>query len=174
VAGTGETLTILGGVNVVITKSTADTGGERVEMEFSLPPGAAGPPRHFHPGQEEEWHVLEGTLSAYLDDRWQSLEAGESASIPCGRAHTFPNDSAEIVRVRDVHVPALGFQEYMETLDRLGKTGKVTSLRSPSSLIYLAMVLREHRGTQLTASAVQRAAESFLARLGKVLRYRIP
>jgi quercetin dioxygenase-like cupin family protein len=171
VASTGDTLRILGGVNVVITRSTADTGGERVEMEFSLPPGSSGPPRHFHPGQEEEWHVLEGTLSAYLDDRWQSLEAGESVSIPRGRAHTFRNDTAEVVRVRDVHVPALGFQEYMETLDRLTETGKVKSLKSPASLIYLAMVLREHRGTQLTSSPVQRAAESFLARLGNLLGY---
>lgn len=165
---------MLGGVDVVIRKSTADTGGERVEMEFSLPPGSPGPPRHFHPGQEEEWHVLDGTLSAYLDDRWQPLEAGQSVSIPRGRAHTFRNDTAEAVRVRDVHVPALGFQEYMETLDRLTETGKVKSLKSPSSLIYLAMVLKNHRDTQLTASAAQRAAESVLARLGRLLRYRIP
>ena len=89
-ASTGDTLTMLGGVKVVVTKSTADTGGERVEMEFALPPGSPGPPRHFHPGQEEEWHVLEGTLSAYVDDRWQSLAAGESVYIPRGRRQHLP------------------------------------------------------------------------------------
>jgi quercetin dioxygenase-like cupin family protein len=173
-AKTGDELTMPGGARVVITRSTADAGGELVEMEFSLAPGASGPPLHFHPAQEEEWHVLSGTLTANLDGDTRELEAGESITIPAGRAHTFRNGSEQPVRVRDVHVPALDFQDYMEQLSALTETGKVTSLRSPSSLIHLAMVVRAHRPMQITASRLQRAAESVLASLGSLLGYRLP
>jgi quercetin dioxygenase-like cupin family protein len=171
---TGDTLTVPGGATVVITQAAADTGGERVELEFSLPPGAGGPPAHYHPHQEEEWHVLAGTLSAYLDGRWSELREGESAAIRRGQVHTFRNRSASVVRVRDVHVPALDFQDYMEELHRLTVTGKVKSLRDPRSLIYLAMVVRGHRPMQITASAAQRAGESFLASIAKLLRIEVP
>jgi quercetin dioxygenase-like cupin family protein len=171
---TDDVLTMPGGARVVITRSTAETGGERVEMEFSLPPGASGPPRHFHPAQEEEWHVLEGTLAAHLDGSWRTLSEGESVSIPAGAPHTFRNRSRETVRVRDVHVPALDFQEYMEQLHTLVETGKVTSVKNPSSLIRLSMVVRAHRPMQLTASRLQRVGETVLAVLGRLLGFRIP
>jgi quercetin dioxygenase-like cupin family protein len=173
-AKTGDFLTMPGGARVVITRSTADTGGERVEMEFSLPPGASGPPLHFHPAQEEEWHVLSGTLTAHLDGDWRPLEEGESVTIPAGRPHTFRNRSEQVVRVRDVHVPALDFQGYMEQLSALTESGKVTSLKRPSSLIHLAMVVRGHRPMQMTASRLQRVGESAMARLGRLLGYRLP
>jgi quercetin dioxygenase-like cupin family protein len=170
----GDTLTLPGGAEFRITRSASETAGERVEMEVTLPPGAPSPPRHFHPKQEEEWTVLAGTLSVYVDGDWRTLREGESASIARGKVHTLRNDSGDVVRVRDVHVPALGFQEYMESLHRLAQDGKLTSLRNPATLVYLSMVLRDHRDTQVTASALQRAAESFLALIGKLLRFRIP
>jgi quercetin dioxygenase-like cupin family protein len=153
----------------VIRRSAAETGGERVELEITLPPDASGPPPHFHPRQEEQWQVLGGTLDVQVDGNWATLREGESASIPAGRVHTLRNRTNENVRVLDVHIPALDFQDYMEDLHRLTVAGKITSLRSPRSLIYLATVLREHRTTQLTASRLQRIAESALAGLGRLL-----
>lgn len=173
-AKAGETLTIVGGAEIVVRTPAAETGGQRVELEFTLPPGSSGPPAHVHPEQEEEWHVLAGTFSVYLDGEWRDVEAGQSVSIPRGRAHTFRNSSGGSVRVRDVHVPALDFQDYMESLDRLTRSGKVKSLRSPSSLVYLSMVLRDQRPDQISASPVQRAAESALAFVGRLLRFRTP
>jgi quercetin dioxygenase-like cupin family protein len=171
VAGAGDKLTLPGGASFVIAKSAADTGGERVELEITFPPGAAAPPPHFHPRQQEEWHVLSGTLSVQIDGRWRTLTEGQSTTIPAGQVHTLRNDTKEVVRVLDVHVPALDFQDYMEKLHRLSEAGKVTTLRNPRSLIYMAMVLREQRATQVTASRLQRAAESVLARLGRLLGY---
>jgi quercetin dioxygenase-like cupin family protein len=158
-----------GGASFVIRRSAAETGGERVELEITLPPDASGPPPHFHPRQEEQWQVLGGTLDVQVDGNWATLREGESASIPAGRVHTLRNRTNENVRVLDVHIPALDFQDYMEDLHRLTVAGKITSLRSPRSLIYLATVLREHRTTQLTASRLQRIAESALAGLGRLL-----
>lgn len=170
---TGETLGLPGGASFVIRKGAAETGGERVELEITLPPDASGPPPHFHPRQEEQWRVLAGTLEVQVDGNWQTLRAGESASVRAGRVHTLRNRTNQDVRFLDVHIPALDFQDYMEDLHRLTAAGKITSLRSPRSLIYLATVLREHRTTQLTASRLQRIAESTLARLGKLLGMRV-
>jgi quercetin dioxygenase-like cupin family protein len=169
-AATGNTMSLPGGASFVVRTSAAETNGERVELEITLPSGAAGPPPHFHPRQEEQWHVLAGTLEVQVDGNWRTLGEGESASIPAGHVHTLRNRTNEDVRVLDVHIPALDFQSYMEDLQRLTEAGKITSLRSPRSLVYLATVLREHRTTQLTASRAQRIAESALAGVGKVLR----
>jgi mannose-6-phosphate isomerase-like protein (cupin superfamily) len=172
VTATGDVLRLPGGASFVIAKAAAETGGERVELEMTLPPDSAGPPPHFHPRQEEQWHVLAGTLDVQVDGNWRTLRAGESESIPAGHVHTLRNRTNEDVRVLDVHIPALDFQDYMEDLHRLTEAGKITSLRSPRSLIYLATVLREHRTTQLTASRLQRIAESALAGLGRLLGMR--
>jgi quercetin dioxygenase-like cupin family protein len=173
VTATGDTLRLPGGASFVVRKSAAETGGERVELEITLPPDAAGPPPHFHPHQEEQWHVVAGTLEVQVDGTWRTLREGESASIPAGHVHTLRNPTNEDVRVLDIHIPALDFQDYMEDLHRLTEAGKITSLRSPRSLIYLATVLREHRTTQLTASGLQRTGESMLAGMGKLLRMRV-
>jgi quercetin dioxygenase-like cupin family protein len=173
VSAKGDTLRLPGGASFVITKSAAETDGYRVELEITLPPDASGPPPHFHPHQEEQWHVLAGTLEVQVDGDWRTLQEGESKSIPAGHVHTLRNRTNEDVRVLDIHIPALDFQGYMEDLHRLTEAGKITTLRSPRSLIYLATVLREHRTTQLTASRLQRIAESALAGLGKLLGMRV-
>ena len=168
-----DMLALPGGSSFVIRTSAADTNGERVELEITIPPSSAGPPPHFHPRQEEQWQVLAGTLEVQVDGNWRTLREGESATIPAGHVHTLRNRTNETVRVLDVHVPALDFQDYMLDLHRLAEEGKITSLRSPRSLIYLATVLRAHRTTQLTASRLQRAAESALAGLGRLLGMRV-
>jgi quercetin dioxygenase-like cupin family protein len=172
VAAPGDPYTLPGGASFVIKTSTAETGGERVQLEITLPPSAQGPPPHFHPRQEEEWHVLEGTLAVQVDGNWRDLRAGESATIPRGHVHTLRNRSDGTVRVLDVHIPALDFEDYMLDLHRLNQEGKITSVRSPKSLVYLASVLTQHRTTQLTASRPQRVAESALAGIGKLLGMR--
>ena len=168
-----ETFTLPGGSSFVIRKSAAETNGERVELEITLPPGSPSPPPHFHPRQEEQWRVLDGTVEVSLGGDWRSLREGESVSIPAGQVHTIRNRSGAPARVLDIHIPALDFQEYMEDLARLAAEGKLASLRNPRSLVYLATVLRAHRTTQLTASRAQRAAESALAALGRLFGARV-
>ena len=172
-AETGDELVMAEGTRFLLHRSAQDTRGERVEWDITLQPGAPSPPLHYHPSQAEEWHVLEGTLSINVDGDWRELREGESATIPAGKVHTLKNRSDGVVRVRDVHIPAGEFQDYIESLHRLSSSGKASNLRSPRALIHLAMLLREHRrrGGQVTASAVQRGAETVLSGLGRLLRY---
>jgi mannose-6-phosphate isomerase-like protein (cupin superfamily) len=171
-AVTGDTLTMPDGTSFLIIESAADSGGRRIEFEITMAPGAQGPPKHFHPRQDESWKVLEGELSVFVDGEWRTLRQGESMPVSRDAVHTLRNRSPGVVRFRDVHEPALDFQDYIEALAREAAAGTMTSRMTPSTLIHGAMVLREHRTTQLSASRVQRAAETLLWLVGRALGYR--
>jgi quercetin dioxygenase-like cupin family protein len=175
VAQTGDELVMGEGTRFLLHRSAQDTRGERVEWDITLQPGAPSPPLHYHPSQTEEWHVLEGALSVNIGGDWRELREGESATIPPGQSHTLENRSDGVVRVRDVHVPAGDFQEYIESLHRLSASGKASNLRSPRALVHLAMLVHDHRrrGGQVSASALQRGAETVLAAIGRLLRYEV-
>ena len=161
------------GTSFRIVESAADSDRRRIEFEIEMPPGDLGPPKHFHPRQEESWNVLEGRMSVFVDGEWRTLAQGESLSIAPGTVHTLRNRSDETIRFRDVHEPSLDFQEYIEALHRQAAAGKITGRMTPSTLIRGAMVLRRYRTMQLSASRVQRAAENALSFLGRALGYRI-
>jgi quercetin dioxygenase-like cupin family protein len=161
-------LTLPNGTSFLITRSASEGAGELTEMEITLPPGAPSPPRHFHPEQKEEWKVLEGVLSVYLDGRWRSLREGEALEIPPGSPHTLRNSSDAMVRVRDSHWPALDFEQYIENLHRLSQSGKITNPRRLSSLIYFSMLWQRQR-SQIAARPLERIAIALLARLGRLL-----
>lgn len=163
----GDTLTMPDGTAFSIVESVADSDGERVEFEVTMAPGALGPPRHFHPAQQESWTVLSGELSIQLDREWHTLRSGESRTIPAHTVHTLRNRSTQPVRFRDRHEPALDFQDYIEDLDQLRVSGRVTSQRGLRALAYFATVLHARRTTQLSASPAQRVAESALAIIGR-------
>jgi quercetin dioxygenase-like cupin family protein len=168
----GRRFEVPGGAWVVITRAGEETGGEVVEVEFEIPPGTPGPPPHRHSRQVEEWAVLDGELRVRIGGRSRTLSAGESATIPPGTVHTFRNASSSVVRVRDVHRPGFGFDEYIVTLGRLAEAGKLRSLRDPRAAIYLSMVWRDHREMQVADSALLRAAMTALAGLGRLLGFR--
>jgi mannose-6-phosphate isomerase-like protein (cupin superfamily) len=171
---TPNTLKMPNGSSFTIIESTTDSSGTRIEFEATLPAQTEGPPAHFHPKQHEGWRVLDdGELTLTIDGEQRTLASGEELTITPGTVHTFANRGTTPNRFRDIHTPALDFQQYMETLDRLTRAGKLTDHRGPSSLIYGAMVLYRHRATQLSANRAQRVAETLLAQLGHALRYTI-
>ena len=98
-----------------ITKAGGDTNGEYLEMEWFLPPSTQMPPKHIHPQQREDYEVVEGAFEVFVRDGWQTVRAGESASAPAGEVHTFRvGDKA--VRVRNVHAPALDFEQLSDSI----------------------------------------------------------
>jgi quercetin dioxygenase-like cupin family protein len=171
-AVTGDTLTMPDGTSFSIIESAADSGGTRVEFEVTMAPGAQGPPKHVHPRQVESWNVIEGELSLFVQGGWRTLREGESLSIQPNTVHTLGNRSSGDVRFRNIHEPALDFQKYIEALHRQAATGRMVSRMTPSTLIHGAMVLRHYRTTQLSASPVQRMAETVLSFVGRALGYR--
>jgi quercetin dioxygenase-like cupin family protein len=155
-----------------LVRSHEDTGGEYVEMEWKLPPGAFAPPPHRHPTQVEEYEVLEGTLEVMVDGKWQTLAAGESASVPVGASHTFRVSPDQGVRVRNFHRPGGRFDEFIEKQHRFAMSERFKGLKAPSTAIVLSMVWREHADLLVPSSRILRSVMGALARLGRVLGYR--
>ncbi len=132
------------GLMARVTIPTGATGATPVEMDCTAEPGS-GSLIHYHPGQEESYQILEGTLEVLRDGQWHALPAGASFSIPPGAVHAFRNSSGAPVRFLNRHQPARGFQAHLETLDRLVRAGKIRGTKDPRSLIYMSMSAVEHR-----------------------------
>jgi quercetin dioxygenase-like cupin family protein len=130
------------GLEATVTTPSAATDGAYVEMDVTLEP-KGHTNIHYHPEQEETYEVLGGTLEVFRDGDWHKVPAGESLTVPRGAVHAFRNASQTPVRFLNVHRPALTFQEYLETLDRLIRVGKVKGLKSLRSGIYVSVAAVE-------------------------------
>jgi mannose-6-phosphate isomerase-like protein (cupin superfamily) len=164
----GDVFAMPDGARYVLQTSTAETGGEYVEFEWIFPPGTFAPPPHRHPSQVEEYEVLEGELDVLMGEEWRTLRAGESASVPVGVNHTFRRPR-QLVRVRNFHRPALGFEAFIERSSKLFEAKNIHSLRSPRLPIYLAMMWREYPETLQETRTRDRMAMSAAASLGRLL-----
>jgi quercetin dioxygenase-like cupin family protein len=167
----GETINLgrLGSATLVTAPRHASV--DAVEFEFALEAGAAGPPPHFHPHQEERWEVLEGVLDLRVSGSRQQLRAGESIGIRPGTVHSFRNRSGERVRFRDLHVPALGFQRYIEQLAAILTVGPE---RNPRTLLRLARLVAAQGDEQRPAGVLSRAGILAGAFTARVLGLEIP
>jgi quercetin dioxygenase-like cupin family protein len=77
-------------LNSLTTKvaATAETGGAYGITE-QLVTAAANPPMHRHPGEDEAFYVLEGTVEVEVDSRVATATPGTFAFVPRGAAHTY-------------------------------------------------------------------------------------
>lgn len=169
-AASGDILRFVDGSEFRITKSAADTDGEYLEMEWFLPPSTEPPPQHIHPRQREEYEVLEGAFEVYVCDAWQNVRAGESASAPAGEVHTF-RVGDHPVRVRNVHAPALDFEDYFAAESALMEAGKIRSYSSPRAVLHYAVLLDRYRHCMVMASPMLRAIIPALAPLARSLGF---
>jgi quercetin dioxygenase-like cupin family protein len=151
-----------------ITRSTADTGGELLEMELELPPGGWAPQAHVHPGLVEEYEVLEGALDVLIGGEWQTLGEGAIASVPPGTVHTFRVGDSP-VRVRNVHRPALDFEPYIERLCSAANERNLGDLSSVRALLYVAVLVREFPLHSRAPGRLLNAATPLLAGVGRLL-----
>ena len=166
----GDILKFVDGSEFRITRSAADTSGEYLEMEWFLPPSTETPPKHIHPKQREDYEVTEGCVEVFIQDRWQTLHAGETASVPAGKVHTF-RVGDEPVRVRNVHAPALDFEDYFALESALMEAGKIKSYASPRASLHYVVMLDRYRHCMVMASPLLRGLIWVLAPLGRRLGF---
>jgi quercetin dioxygenase-like cupin family protein len=159
------------GLQATVTVAAAATDGAYFEMEVVLEPGGHND-NHYHPEQEEAFEVLDGKLEIFQDGDWHTVAAGESLTVPRGATHWFRNASASPVRFLNTHRPALTFQEFLETVDRLIRAGKITGPRDFRSGIYLSLAAVE-RGTSSVNLKPPQMLLRGLAFIGRRLGYRL-
>lgn len=156
-----------------ITRSTAQTGGELLEMTWELPALAWAPGPHVHPQLTEEYEVLEGELEVLVDKDWRTLRAGETASIAPGTVHTF-RAGVTPARVRNVHRPALDFEPYIVSLCEAANARRLGRLDGLRALLYVAVLVRRFPQHSTAPGPVLQTAVPALAAAGRLLGYGRP
>jgi mannose-6-phosphate isomerase-like protein (cupin superfamily) len=153
-----------------ITRSTQDTGGELLETVNWVNGRTGGPPVHLHERAEESYEVIEGTLEVLIDGRWQTLHAGEKATVAPGTPHTLKIESDQPVKLINVHRPALRLESMFRELSSLIETGRIKRLppKDPRSVIYTAMLFAKYSDEQRVTSPPSEIFKA-LALLGKAL-----
>ncbi len=121
----GDTLR-LGGDTLVFRRTSADTGGEFVEVEVDYAPARFHPPVHFHPRQQENMRILSGALTVNMDGREQHYKEGDDFIIPRGTPHSLWNAGPDHTRVLWRTTPAFQTERVFETLWGLTNEGRVT------------------------------------------------
>jgi mannose-6-phosphate isomerase-like protein (cupin superfamily) len=156
-----------------LLEPSAATGGAWTTLRVILPPAPVTPRPHVHPRQEEIFTVESGQLEVLVDREWRRLGAGDALVVQPGQVHTFRNVSDENVQIRTVHRPALSLERYLERVYWLSAMNRIRPARSVSSLLYLALVWDTHRDHQLVAGRVLQMGVRVLARVARLLRFRI-
>jgi len=98
-----------------------NTGGTLWVGRFREDPGFMTT-LHFHPRTDEQFYVLEGALSLYIEERWRELGPGMLAVVPHGVRHAQGNRSDKPVHFVGSGSPA-GFEKLFPALDALIKRG---------------------------------------------------
>lgn len=78
----------------------------------STPPGG-GPPPHSHAREDEWFHVLEGTVSFYVDGKWIDAVPGDTVYAPKAGVHAFRNNTDQATRML-VHAAPAGFEDFFD------------------------------------------------------------
>ena len=64
-----------GGISRVVA-GAAETGGAVALLDYRMPGHYQGPPAHVHPGFDEIFYVIEGTLTVRHGEEIQTAESG--------------------------------------------------------------------------------------------------
>ncbi|HEY1015317.1 MAG TPA: cupin domain-containing protein [Herpetosiphonaceae bacterium] len=94
----------IGPDEVILKLSAAETAGAYALLEFRTAPGSGAGP-HVHHGEDEVFHILEGSLSFQLGDQEVTAGPGQVVMIPRGLRHSFRNPGPAPARSLIVFAP---------------------------------------------------------------------
>jgi mannose-6-phosphate isomerase-like protein (cupin superfamily) len=113
------------GMVMTIVKTSQDTDGQSLEMEWTILPNSGGTPIHIHPTAIETYEIISGELEVFKKDKWITARVGEKITIERGEPHTFRNTTTEFVRVYNTHQPAMEFERFFIGLHKFAKSGLI-------------------------------------------------
>lgn len=168
----GDRFEMPDGTVFTVTEAGVDTGGDRVQLEVTVPADAFSPPAHIHPQSVDEFQVLQGTFEVMLDGTWRTFEQGDVVSVPSGTMHTLRNTSGEAVRLNNVHRPPVRFEEFLEHAHRLMHAKGIKNAKDVRAPIYFSMLTLEYPDTLVPARRRDRLMTKTLAGIGRMLGWR--
>jgi quercetin dioxygenase-like cupin family protein len=157
------------GERIVFRQTAADTDGELVAIDLTLPPGGHVPGLHVHPNQEERFEVTAGRMKFRYGLRTIVAGPGEVVTVPAGKVHNFANAGDEPSQCRVEIRPALKMEQLFETTVRLAEDGRTNRKGMPKPLD-LALFVEEFKdevAAPFPPAAVVRAVMSPLRALAR-------
>lgn len=95
--------------------------------EVTIPPGARGPPPHWHEMHDETFLVTEGLIRFHIPGKPDvDARAGDYVVVPTKSPHTFSNPSDATSRFFTTFTPAF-YINYFKMLSELTEKGKPMS-----------------------------------------------
>ena len=165
------------GHRIIFRKTTQDTDGELLQMDWFGRPGWKAGPVHVHSFQEERFEVLSGTLGSHVAGVERTHKPDDEVIVvPAGVKHTVWNESDEEVHALVEFRPAsLRSETMLETVFGLAQDGKLSRMGIPSNPLRLALIVHDYEDQIYLAQpplAVQRVLFGVLASIGRLLAYR--
>jgi uncharacterized protein YndB with AHSA1/START domain/quercetin dioxygenase-like cupin family protein len=147
------------GIRVEIRRSSADTGGELLEMDVIGRPRAFFAQRHMHPSQVERLEMISGAMKVKMNGLEHVVGAGESIEIPAATPHTQVPVGDGPGHVRIQVRPAGRTQAFLEYLAQLCRDGKVgrSGFPKPRAAAELVLGFSDTGHATTPPLAVQRA-----------------
>jgi quercetin dioxygenase-like cupin family protein len=167
----GEVLTLPDGTTFEVVRSPADPERDPSEIVFTAQPDGPAPPPHVHPRQREVFTLEEGDFELLVAGDWRKLAPGESLAIEPGQTHTYRNKGTRTARVRTVHEPGLGFEEYIRALHATIAAHGSTKM-TPAVAARLAVIWRRHSDTIQPGPLPIKIAFGILGRVAPLLGLR--
>jgi quercetin dioxygenase-like cupin family protein len=110
------------GDEVTVLMGGRESGGAYASMLCATPP-SGGPPPHRHAREDEWFHVLEGSVSFFVEGRWHDVQPGGFVFAPRGAVHTFKNNTSETTRML-IHTAPAGFEDFFaEAAEEFARPG---------------------------------------------------
>lgn len=158
------------GERFVFHATSDDTAGKLLEFDLVVEPRGRVPGGHVHPGQQESFEVLEGTMKFRKGLRTVIARPGDLVVVEPGTFHRFANagDQHAVVRVRVE--PALRMEELFETVAALAAEGRTMRSGMPRPLD-LALFMREFQD-EVAAPVTPGLVRAIMAPLASLAEHR--
>jgi quercetin dioxygenase-like cupin family protein len=104
------------GERVRFLLTAAETGGELLVMEDHWTRPGHVVPRHIHPGIEERWTVIHGTVAYTVDGVETIAGPGDTVTAPAGVPHSARDAGAGEVLVKIEMRPPLRWEDFVRQL----------------------------------------------------------
>jgi len=154
---------------ITFLTTARDSGGELLAFDDVVGPGNPGPPRHYHPGQDEWFEVRCGRVRFTLAEEERELGPGEKAFVPRGVAHTFQVVGDEEACLLTEFRPAGDVEGWLESVFALAGEGKVRADGAPKPLA-IAVLAHAHRNDFVLAGPPRVLQRILLAVVAPVAR----
>lgn len=156
---------------ITFLTTARDSGGEVLVFDDVVGPGNPGPPKHYHPRQDEWFEVRRGRVRVLLGAEERELGPGERVFVPRGVAHTFRVVGDEEASLLTEFRPAGDVEGWLESVFALAREGKVRADGAPKPLA-IAPIAHAHLDDFVFAGppvALQRLLLALVAPVARLL-----